>query len=74
MVSAMGVEKVAVYIWRDLYERVRREVEGSGGEFESVEGYVEFILEEILKGDEEEQVYSKEEEIKKRLRALGYIA
>ena len=50
MVSAMGVEKVAVYIWRDLYERVRREVEGSGGEFESVEGYVEFILEEILKG------------------------
>ena len=58
MVSAMGVEKVAVYIRRDLYERVRREVEESGGEFESVEGYVEFILEEILKGDEEEQVYS----------------
>ena len=47
-------------------------MEGSGGEFESVEGYVEFILEEILKGDEE-QVYSKEE-VKKRLRALGYIA
>ncbi len=44
-------------------------MEGSGGEFKSVE----FILEEILKGDEEEQVYSKEE-IKKRLRALGYIA
>ena len=51
-------------------------MERSGGEFKSVEDYVEFILEEILKGDEEEQVYSKEEEeeIKKRLRALGYIS
>ncbi|MHA1711120.1 MAG: hypothetical protein ACTSUS_03500 [Candidatus Freyarchaeota archaeon] len=37
-------------------------MEGSGGEFESVEGYVEFVLEEFLKEDEEEQVYSKEEE------------
>ena len=66
-------EKVAVYIRRELYDRVKEEVEGSGGEFKSVEDYVEFVLEEILKEDEEEQVYSKEE-VKKRLRALGYIA
>jgi len=36
--------------------------------------YIEFVLTELLK-DDEEQAYTpeEEEEIKKRLRALGYI-
>ena len=42
-------EKVAVYISRELYERVKKEVEESGGEFKDVSEYIEFVLEELLK-------------------------
>ncbi|MCD6509148.1 MAG: CopG family transcriptional regulator [Thermoprotei archaeon] len=68
-------EKVAVYISRELYERVKKEVEESGGEFKDVSEYIEFVLEELLKEENEEAVYTKEEEeeIKRRLRALGYM-
>ncbi len=71
----MSQEKIPVYISKELYEKVKKEVEESGGEFKSVEEYVEFVLQELLKEEEEEQVYSKEEEeeIKRRLKALGYL-
>ena len=70
----MSEEKVAVYIPKALYERVRKAVEESGGEFKSVEEYVVFVLEEVLK-EEEEPAFTpeEEEEIKRRLRALGYL-
>ena len=69
------VEKVSIEIRKDLYDRVKEEVERSEGEFKSVEEYIEFVLEELL-SEEEEEVYTKEEEeeIKRRLRALGYIS
>jgi len=69
------VEKVSIEIRRDLYDRIREEVDRSEGEFKSVEEYVEFVLEELLK-EEEGPVYTEEEEeeIKRRLRALGYIS
>jgi len=42
----------------------------SGGEFKTVEEYIEFVLTEILREDEQEQAYTpeEEEEIKERLR------
>lgn len=60
---------MAVYIRRDLYEGVEREIEKIQREFNSLEEYVEFVLEELLREEEEKRVYSKEEEeeIKKRL-------
>ena len=69
------VEKVSIEIRKDLYDRVKEEVERSEGEFKSVEEYIEFVLEELL-SEEEEEVYTEEEEedIKRRLRALGYIS
>ena len=69
------VEKVSIEIRKDLYDRVKEEVEKSEGEFKSVEEYVEFVLEELL-SEEGEEVYTEEEEeeIKRRLRALGYIS
>ena len=69
-------EKKAVFLPADIYLRIEERVRAT--EFTSVEEYVTFVMEEILREDEEEEekpVYSKveEEEVKKRLRALGYL-
>lgn len=56
-----------------LDARVKRRVEESGGEFKSVGDYVEFVLKEVVKEESEEETYTKEEEIKKRLKSLGYL-
>ena len=47
-------------------------------EFESVEEYVTFVLEEVVRDEdyeEPEEVFSEEDEakVKERLRALGYL-
>ena len=68
-------EKVAVEISKEIYDKVKKFIEDSG-EFKSVEEFIEFVLREVLEEEgAEEAVYSKEEEeeIKKRLRALGYL-
>ena len=71
----MGEDKVAVHVSRDLHDMIKRRVDESGGEFKSVEDYVEFVLREIVKEEDEGQAYTKEdeEEIKKRLKSLGYL-
>lgn len=58
----------------ELYSRIEKRAEDTG--FGSVDEYVMFVLEEILKDEgEEEQIFNKEdeEEVKKRLKALGYL-
>ena len=71
----MSSDKVPVYISKDLYEKVKERVRESQGEFSSVEEYVEFVLNEIVKEEEEAEAYTpeEEEEIKRRLKALGYL-
>jgi hypothetical protein len=73
----MNKEKIAVNISKDLYELVKERVKESNGEFKDIEEYVEFVLREIVKdeGEEKEQKYSKEDEeqIKQRLKSLGYL-
>jgi len=68
-------EKVAIEIPRRLYEQIKKHVEESGGEFKSVEEFVVFVLEEVLREEEAGSVFTpeEEEEIKRRLRALGYL-
>ena len=65
-------QKKAVFLPDDLYEKIGERVNNT--EFNSVDEYVIFVLEEVLK-DEEEQSLSEEdeEEVKKRLKALGYL-
>jgi len=67
-------DKVSISLSKSLYKKIKEKIEGSGA-FNSVEDYVEFVLEELLKEEEEETPFTpeEEEEIKKRLRALGYI-
>jgi Arc/MetJ-type ribon-helix-helix transcriptional regulator len=68
-------EKVSINIARQLVDEIQRRIDQSQGEFQSVEEYVDFVLTEVLKEEESEPVYSpeEEEEIKERLRSLGYI-
>ncbi len=67
------MDKVEIKISKDVYELLKKTVKESDGEFSSVEELAEFILREAL--SEEEEVYTpeEEEEIKKRLRSLGYL-
>ena len=67
--------KVQVNIPKELVDEIQRRVDKSGGEFKTVEEYIEFVLTEVLREEEPEQAYTpeEEEEIKERLRRLGYI-
>jgi len=59
-----------------LAENIKRRIEGTG--FNSISSYVTYVLRQVLSSlDEEEQraPMSKEdeEEVKRRLKALGYL-
>jgi Arc/MetJ-type ribon-helix-helix transcriptional regulator len=67
-----GEVKIPREILRKIEERIKET------EFESVDAYVTFVLEEVIKEvDEEEpdEVLSEEDEkkVKERLKALGYL-
>ena len=67
-------EKKAIFLPAELYSKIEERVNAT--EFRSVEEYVIFVLEEVLKEEgEEEKAFSKEEEeeVKKRLKSLGYL-
>jgi Arc/MetJ-type ribon-helix-helix transcriptional regulator len=63
----------AVLLSAELYDRIEKRAKAT--DFGSVEEYVNFVLEEVLKEEAEEKVYTEEEEkeIKKRLKDLGYL-
>jgi len=70
----MSKESKDVSLPAELYGRIEERVKATG--FGSVDEYVIFVLEEVLKGEEEEgEAYSKEDEaeVRKRLKALGYL-
>ena len=70
----MNKEK-AILLPAELYSRIEQRIKAMN--FSSVEEYVIFVLEEVLKeeGQQEGKTFSKdeEEEVKKRLRSLGYL-
>ncbi|MHA1590272.1 MAG: CopG family transcriptional regulator [Candidatus Njordarchaeales archaeon] len=68
----MSDEFVQIKIPKRLYERILKEIKDT--EFKSAEDFIIYVLEQVLE-EEEESVYSKEEEeaIKERLRSLGYL-
>ncbi len=67
------MEDVTIKIPRTLYERAVKWIEENGG-FSNVDELIQFLLREFI-SEEVEEVYSpeEEEEIKERLRRLGYI-
>ncbi len=71
----MPKDCVTVGIPRRLYRQIEKRVKESQGEFKDAQEYIEFVLSEVVKDEESETVYTpeEEEEIKRRLRQLGYI-
>lgn len=66
-------EKKAMFLPAELHSRIEERAKVTG--FGSIDEYVIFVLEEVLKEEGEEETTSKEEEeeVKKRLKALGYL-
>jgi hypothetical protein len=75
--TVMPKDHVTIEISRKLYDEISKRVEQSQGEFKDAQEYIEFVLSEVVKEDDEETetVYTpeEEEEIKKRLKQLGYL-
>ncbi len=69
----MKEERKTVSLPAELYTKIEQRVAVT--EFQSVDEYVNFVLEEVVKEEEPEAAFSKEdeEEMKKRLKALGYL-
>ncbi len=67
-------ESKPVFLPAELYEQVKKRAEATS--FKSAEEYVIFVLSEVLKEEEDEKFTpdsEQEKEVKKRLRALGYL-
>lgn len=68
-------ENRAIFLPAELYSRIEERAKTTG--LGSVDEYIIFVLKEVLKeeGEEKESVLSEEEEdeVKQRLRALGYL-
>lgn len=71
----MSGEYGEIKIPKDLINKIAERVKET--EFGSVDEYVTFVLEEVVKDDDGEiqEVFSEEDEekVKERLRALGYL-
>lgn len=66
-------ESGAVNLPAELYKQIKDRAEAT--DFESVDEYVIFVLSEVLKEVEETVTIDPEQEaeVKKRLKALGYL-
>ena len=68
-------KKKALFLPARLYGMVQERAKSTG--FGSIDEYITFVLEDVLneKGEEKGSTSGKEEEeVKKRLRALGYLS
>jgi hypothetical protein len=71
----MQKEKKTIEISETLYESLKQSSDDSG--FESIDEFVNFVLEQVIrKGVREERKLTNEEqkEVDKSLKALGYIS
>jgi Arc/MetJ-type ribon-helix-helix transcriptional regulator len=72
----MPDEYVTIKIPQKLHEEIIKRVKESRGQFKNPQEYIQFVLTEVVKEDEEAKTaYTSEEEreIKKRLKQLGYL-
>jgi effector-binding domain-containing protein len=61
----------AVSLPAELYSRIEERAKSTG--FDSIDDYVAFVLEEVIKEEGEADISKEDEvEVKRRLRSLGY--
>ncbi len=79
MDSKVETEFVSIKISKELYDKVQNRVNMSNEEFKNVQDYITFLITEVVNDVESQapdgNAYTKEEEeeIKGRLKNLGYI-
>jgi Arc/MetJ-type ribon-helix-helix transcriptional regulator len=63
----------SVAVEAHLYERVEQRIAKTN--FESVDEYVAFVLEEVVAGEQVDEAYDDvdEDDVQARLRSLGYL-
>jgi len=63
----------AVSLPVELYHKIEQRIDGT--DFRSVDDYVNFVLEEVVKEEEQTVALSEQDEaeVKKRLKDLGYL-
>ncbi len=72
----MNKEYGDIKVPKEIIKKIEKRIQGT--EFKSVDEYIAFVLEEVVKESEEEEpeeIFSEENEakVKERLRALGYL-
>ena len=67
------VEYGTISLPMPLINKIKKRIEGTG--MNSISAYVAFVLRQIFSSSESKEVLSKEdeEEIKRRLKSLGYL-
>ena len=66
-------EKVEVRISREAYEKAKKFIEETGG-FESVEEFIEFLIEEATSATEVKGLSGEDaKKVEERLKDLGYM-
>ena len=68
----MEEEKVAISIRKSVYEKVKKYIEETGG-FDSVEEFIEFVVEEALEATGETLSEEDKKKVEERLKDLGYM-
>lgn len=72
----MNKEKINIEISKELFDTISKRITESSDEFSTVSDYVEYVLRElVMEKESSSSPYSKEEEeeIKNKLKTLGYI-
>lgn len=72
------MEKIKISISKDLYEEIKRRFHSTANRFNSIDNYIEYLLSYAVNNTDrvyaEHQIQmSEEEEIRERLKRLGYI-
>lgn len=73
------MDKIQVSISKELYEKIKRRILSKDSKFSSIEEYIEYLLLYAVDNIQKEQelvqklTNEEEEEIKERLKRLGYI-
>ena len=65
-------EKITINIRRSIYEKAKKYIEETGG-FDSVEEFIEFIVEEALEATGETLSEEDKRKVEERLKDLGYM-
>lgn len=70
----MAEDRQSITISKIIYDEIFNKIKNATNDFSSVEEYVDYALNEILFGEESDEISDSEKErVKDELKKLGYI-